>query len=166
MQEQLTIFFSTLAVSSPLGCDALPDLRLYAVLDSLTALAYCSIALFLLYFTRQGFHPKIFRLLAVGFFACGAAQLTEVWALWHSIYWLSVTLKAAIALIFVLAAAAATALMPKALAEFGLNQTEQLQQQPLKQVEENQHQHEIDTGELAKQLIDLSSIQILLSIAL
>ncbi|MEG4503379.1 PAS domain S-box protein [Microcoleus sp. F6_B4] len=155
MQEQLTIFFSTLAVSSTLACNLVPELRLYAVFDSLTALAYCSIALCLVYFTRQGSHRKIFRVFAVVFFAWGAAKLTEVWTLWHSIYWLSVTLKAASALISWLLAATALALMPKALAESGLNQKEKFQQQSLKQVEENQPQHDIETGELAKQSIDL-----------
>ena len=92
MQEQLTIFFSTLPVSSAVGCDALRELRLYAVFDSLTALAYCSVGLSLVYFTRQGYRSKIGRLFAVGLLSCGAAQLMQVWMLWHSIYWLSVTL--------------------------------------------------------------------------
>jgi len=155
MQEQVTIFFSTLPVSSALCCNALPELRLYAVFDSLTALAYCSIALCLVYFTRQGSHSKIFRLLAVVFFAWSAAKLTEVWTLWHSIYWLSVTLKAASALISWLLAAVALALMPKALAESGLKQKENFPQLSLKQVEENQHEHDIQKGELAKQSIDI-----------
>ncbi|MBD1814449.1 PAS domain S-box protein [Microcoleus vaginatus DQ-U2] len=154
MQEQLTIFFSPLAVSSALGCNAVPELRLYAVFDSLTALAYCSIALSLVYFTRQGSHRRIFRVFAVVFFVWGAAKLTEVWTLWHSIYWLSVTLKATSALISLLLAAVALALMPKALAESGFNQREKFQQQSLKQVEENQHQHDIEKGELGKQLSD------------
>jgi len=154
MQEQLTIFFSPLAVSSALGCNAVPELRLYAVFDSLTALAYCSIALSLVYFTRQGSHRRIFRVFAVVFFVWGAAKLTEVWTLWHSIYWLSVTLKATSALISWLLVAVALALMPKALAESGFNQREKFQQQSLKQVEENQHQHDIEKGELAKQSID------------
>ncbi|MEG4571930.1 PAS domain S-box protein [Microcoleus sp. N3A4] len=155
MQEQLTVFFSTVALSSALGCNALTELRLYAIFDSLTALAYCSIALFLVYFSRQGSHTKIFRMFAVVFFAWGAAKLTEVWTLWHSICWLSVTLKAASALISLLLAAVALAFMPKALAESGLNKTENLPQLSLKQVEENQHQHDIEKGELAKQSIDL-----------
>ncbi|MEG3919596.1 PAS domain S-box protein [Microcoleus sp. POL10_C6] len=156
MQEQLTIFFSTLAVSSTLGCNAVPELRLYAVFDSLTALAYCSIALSLVYFSRQGSHRKIFRLFAVVFFAWGAAKLTEVWTLWHSIYWLSVTLKATSALISLLLAAVALALMPKALADSGLNHKENLQQLPLKQVEKNHHQHDIHKGELAKPSLNFS----------
>ena len=166
MQEQLTIFFSTLPVSSAIGCDALPELRLYAVFDSLTALAYCSLALSLVYFTRQGSHSKIGRLLAIGFFACGAAQLTAVWTLWHSIYWLSVTLKAASAVISLLLAAVALALMPKALAESGLNQTENLPQLPLKQVEENQEKPDIQTGELAKQSIELGNADTIVDRAL
>lgn len=156
MQEQLTIFFSTLPVSSAVGCDALQELRLYAVFDSLTALAYCSVALSLVYFTRQGSRSKIGRLFAVGFFACGAAQLMQVWMLWHSIYWLSVTLKAATAVIFFILAAAAIALMPKALTQLSLNKTKNLQILPLKQVEENQEKPEIQTGELAKQSIVLA----------
>jgi two-component system, NtrC family, sensor kinase len=154
MQQLLTIIFSTVAVSSALGCDALRELRLYAVFDSLTALAYCSLALSLVYFTRQSSQSKIGWLFAVGFFACGAAQLAQVWTLWHSIYWLSVDLKAVSAVISLLLAAVALALMPKALANSGLNQTENLQQLPLKQVEENQHEHGIKTGELAKPLTD------------
>ncbi|MEG4804431.1 PAS domain S-box protein [Microcoleus sp. ARI1-B5] len=153
MQQLLTIFFPRLAVSSPLGCDALRELRLYAVFDSLTALAYCSVALSLVYFTRQSSHSKIGVLFAVGFFACGAAQLMEVWTVWHSIYWLSVTLKAASAVISLLLAAVAIALMPKALANSNLNPTENLQQLPLKQEAENQDLPDIHTGELAQQPI-------------
>jgi len=156
MQEQLTIFFATLPVSSAVGCDALRELRLYAVFDSLTALAYCSVALSLVYFTRQGDRSKIGRLFAVGFFACGAAQLMQVWMLWHSIYWLSVTLKAATAVIFLMLAAAAIALMPKALTKLGLNKIKNLQILPLKQVEENHEKLDIQTGELAKESIALA----------
>ena len=146
MQQLLTIFFSTVAVSSTLGCDAHSELQLYAVFDSLTALAYCSIALFLVYFTRQGSHSKAFLVFAVGFLICGAAQLTAVWTVWYSIYWLSVTLKAASALIFVLFAA----LVPQAIANASLNQTKNLQKQPLQQVEENQDLPPIQIEELAK----------------
>ncbi len=146
MQQLLTIFFSTVAVSSTLGCDTHSELQLYAVFDSLTALAYCSIALFLVYFTRQGSHSKAFLVFAVGFLICGAAQLTAVWTVWYSIYWLSVTLKAASALIFVLFAA----LVPQAIANASLNQTENLQKQPLQQVEENQDGPHIQIEELAK----------------
>jgi len=156
MQEQLTIFFSTLPVSSAVGCDALRELRLYAVFDSLTALAYCSVALSLVYFTRQGSRSKIGRLFAVGFFACGAAQLMQVGMLWHSIYWLSVTLKAATAVIFFILAAAAIALMPKALTQFSLNTIKTLQILPLKQVEENHEKPDIQTGEFAKESIALA----------
>ncbi|MBE9161595.1 MULTISPECIES: PAS domain S-box protein [Microcoleaceae] len=156
MQEQLTIFFSTLPVSSAVGCDALRELRLYAVFDSLTALAYCSVALSLVYFTRQGSRSKIGRLFAVGLFACGAAQLMQVWMLWHSIYWLSVTLKAATAVIFLLLAAATMALMPKALTQLTLNKTKDLQKMLFKQVEENYENPDIHTGEFAKQSIALA----------
>jgi len=146
MQQLLTIFFSTVAVSSTLGCDTHSELQLYAVFDSLTALAYCSIALSLVYFTRQGSHSKAFLVFAVGFLICGAAQLTAVWTVWYSIYWLSLTLKAASALIFVLFAA----LVPQAIANASLNQTENLQKQPLQQVEENQDGPHIQIEELAK----------------
>ncbi|MBE9096022.1 PAS domain S-box protein [Tychonema sp. LEGE 07203] len=157
MQEQLTIFFSTLPVSAAVGCGALRELRLYAVFDSLTALAYFSVAVSLVYFTRQGDRSKIGRLFAVVFFGCGAAELTQVWALWHSIYWLSVTLKAASAAIFLFSAAAAIALMPKALAESGLNPTENLQQLPFKQLEEHRKNPDIQTGELPTQSIALAT---------
>ena len=154
--QLLTFFNSPLAVFSVLGCASQPELRLYAVFDSLTALAYCSLALSLVYFTRQSSHSKIGRLFAVGFFACGAAQLAQVWTLWHSMYWLSVVLKVASAVISLLLAAVALALMPKALANSGLNQTENIQPLPLKQVAENQHQHDIEKAELAQQPIALA----------
>ncbi|MEG4011049.1 MULTISPECIES: PAS domain-containing sensor histidine kinase [unclassified Microcoleus] len=156
MQEQLTIFFATLPVSSAVGCDALRELRLYAVFDSLTALAYCSVAPSLVYFTRQGSRSKIGRLFAVGLFACGAAQLMQVWMLWHSIYWWSVTLKAATAVIFLLLAAATIAMMPKALTQSTLNKTKNLQKMLFKQVEENYENPDIHTGEFAKQSIALA----------
>ncbi|MGB3263099.1 MAG: PAS domain S-box protein [Microcoleus sp.] len=166
MQEQLTIFFSTLPVSAAVGCDAPQELRLYAVFDSLAALAYFSVALSLVYFTRQGDRSKIGRLFAVGFFACGAAELTQVWALWHSIYWLSVTLKAASAAIFLFSAAVAIFLMPKALAESGFNPTENLQQLPLKQLEEHGENPDLQTGELSKQSIALATADTIVDRAL
>ncbi|MEG5056763.1 PAS domain S-box protein [Microcoleus sp. A2-C5] len=151
MQEQLTIFFSTLPVSSAVGCDALRELRLYAVFDSLTALAYCSVALSLVYFTRQGDRSKIEWLFAVGLFACGAAQLMQVWMLWHSIYWLSVTLKATTVVIVLLLAAAAIALMPKALTQFTLNKTKKIPKMQFKEVEENYENRDIQTEEFAQE---------------
>jgi two-component system, NtrC family, sensor kinase len=145
MQELLTFFYATLPASSALACNGLSELRLYAVFDSLTALAYCSLALSLVYFTRQTSHSKIGRLFAVGFFGCCAAQLMQVWTLWHSIYWLSVDLKAASGVISLLLAGFAIALMPKAFAESDLNLTKNLAQQPLKQ-----QQDDTQTAELAK----------------
>jgi two-component system NtrC family sensor kinase len=150
MQELLTFFYATLPASSALGCNGLSELRLYAVFDSLTALAYCSLALSLVYFTRQSSHSKIGRLFAVGFFGCGAAQLMQVWTMRHSIYWLSVDLKAASGVISLLLAGFAIALMPKAFAESDLNLTENLPPQPLKQLAENQEQDDTQTAELAK----------------
>ncbi len=127
---------------------------MYAVFDSLTALAYCSLALCLVYFTRQSSQSKIARLFAVGLLADAAAQLAQVWTLWHSIYWLSVDIKAASAVISLLLATFAIALMPKAFAESDLNLTENLPQQPLQQVAENQQQDDIQTAELAKPSTD------------
>ncbi|MCC3489872.1 MAG: PAS domain S-box protein [Microcoleus sp. PH2017_25_DOB_D_A] len=150
MQELLTFFYATLPASSALGCDGLAQLRLYAVFDSLTAVAYCSLALSLVYFTRQSSHSKIGGLFAVGFLGCGAAQLTQVWTLWHSIDWLSVDLKAASGVISLLLAGFAIALMPKAFTESDLNLTEDIPQQPLKQLAENQQQDDTQTAELAK----------------
>ena len=143
MQQLLTTFFSTVAISSAIGCDAHSELQLYAVFDSLTALAYCFLALFLVYFTRQGSHSKIFLVFAVSFFVCGAAQLTAVWTVWHSIYWLSVSLKAVSALISVLL----VAFMPQAIANSGLNQIQNLQKLQLKQETENHEKPDIQIAE-------------------
>lgn len=153
MQQVLTVFFSTVTVFSAIGCDAHSELQLYAVFDSLTALAYCFLAVSLVYFTRQGSHSKIFLVFAVGFFVCGAAQLTAVWTVWHSIYWLSVSLKAASALISVLL----VAFLPQAIANSSLNQTKNLQKLPLKQVAENHEKPEIQI-ERSIELCDTDTI--------
>ncbi|MCZ0902266.1 PAS domain-containing sensor histidine kinase, partial [Microcoleus sp. HI-ES] len=78
---------------------------------------------------------NIFWLFAAFIISGGTTHVMEVWTLWHSIYWLSVTLKATSALISLLLAAVALALMPKALADSGLNHKENFQQRQLKEVE-------------------------------
>jgi two-component system, NtrC family, sensor kinase len=148
MQEQLTIFFSTLPVSWAIKCGALDELRLYAVFDSVTALVYGFVALSLVWATRQSSYRKIALLFAVGFLSCGAAQLTAVWTMTHSIYWLSLTLKAAIALISLLLAAVAVPPVHKLFAESGLHLTKNLSQEPLKQLTENQQSLGMETGKL------------------
>ena len=169
MQEQLTIFFSTVPLSWATGCDAPEELRLYAVFDSLTALIYGFVALYLVYAARQSSYSKMALLFAVGFLGCGAAQLTAVWTMTHSIYWLSLTLKAAITVISLLLAALALALAPvrKLLAEFGLHIiTENFSQLPLKQVIENQQGLNIESEKLSQLPIALENADTIVDRAL
>ena len=162
MQELLTSFFSAASLSPALCRNEQPELLLYAVFDSLTALAYWAIALFLVYFARQRDRSKIWLLLAAFFVICGTAQWAEVWMLWHPIYWLSATLKATTAFLSLLAAASAIALIPKAQAESGLNRREIIEQLLPEQVEETQHPEEsicIQKAELVGETLEVSDAQ-------
>jgi PAS domain S-box-containing protein len=97
-----------------------PELvSLHVVSDSLTALAYYSIPIMLVYFVRKRRDlPFDWIFLMFGGFivACGTTHLLEVWTLWHPIYWLSGFVKAITALVSLCTAALLVRLIPKALA--------------------------------------------------
>ncbi|MCU0545725.1 MAG: PAS domain S-box protein [Oscillatoriaceae cyanobacterium Prado104] len=115
-------------MSGALGGRVSPDLGLYALFNSLAAIAYWAIASALVYFASKLARNKICLLLAAVFAVCGAAQFAEIWMLWHPIYWLWATLKATSACLSLLSAALAIALVPKTLSESNSTREKHLKQ--------------------------------------
>jgi PAS domain S-box-containing protein len=117
-----------------------PDLvGLHLVSDSLIAIAYYSIPLTLLYFVRKREDLPfswIFLLFATFIVACGTTHMLEVWTLWHPVYWLSGTVKAATALVSVVTAYQLIPLMPKVLALPSPAQLEQANQDLQSQIQQ------------------------------
>src|SRR5712675_2900530 len=92
---------------------------LHLVSDVLIALAYFSIPLTLVYFSRKRKDlPFNCMFLCFGTFilACGSTHLMEVWTLWHGTYWLSGAIKAITAMASVPTAILLVQLVPRALA--------------------------------------------------
>jgi PAS domain S-box-containing protein len=92
---------------------------LHLVSDALTALAYYSIPITLIYFVRKRQDlPFGWAFLLFGSFiiACGTTHLLDIWTLWHPTYWLSGSLKAMTATVSVLTAGLIVPLVPQALA--------------------------------------------------
>jgi len=91
---------------------------LHVVSDALIALAYYSIPLTLVYFTRKRRdlpYPWIFLMFGAFIVACGTTHLMEIWSIWHSTYWLSGTVKAITAALSVATAILLVKLVPQAL---------------------------------------------------
>jgi PAS domain S-box-containing protein len=120
IMEFLDIFFSSQFI--PHGHCYLwkPGLVwLHVISDSLTALAYYSIAVMLVYFVRQRQDLPfggIFLMFSTFIIACGTTHLMDVWTLWYPIYWLSGLIKAITAFVSVLTALQLFPLIPQALA--------------------------------------------------
>jgi hypothetical protein len=97
-----------------------PELvRLHIVSDALTALAYYSIPLMLVYFVakrRDVPFNWIFLLFGAFIVSCGTTHIVEMWTLWHLDYWLSGLLKAFTALVSLYTASELVSLLPQALA--------------------------------------------------
>jgi len=92
---------------------------LHIVSDALIALAYYSIPITLVFFTRKRQDLPfnwVFLLFGTFIIACGTTHLMEIWTLWHPNYWLSGLLKAITALASVYTAWALVSLLPQALA--------------------------------------------------
>lgn len=92
---------------------------LHVLSDALTALAYYSIPLMLIYFAykRHDLPFKgIFFLFGAFIITCGTTHLLEVWTLWHPVYWLSGGVKAMTALVSMYTALELWPLIPQALA--------------------------------------------------
>lgn len=92
---------------------------LHLLSDSLTALAYYSIPITLVYFVRKRVDLPfgwIFLLFSTFIVACGTTHLVAVWTIWHPTYWLSGVIKAITALVSLYTALLLVPLIPKALA--------------------------------------------------
>lgn len=92
---------------------------LHVVSDILTALAYYSIPILLVYFVRQREDVpfrRIFVLFSAFILTCGTTHLIEVWTLWQPVYWLSGGVKALTALVSCYTAAELVPVLPQALA--------------------------------------------------
>ncbi|MEM7594294.1 MAG: diguanylate cyclase, partial [Cyanobacteria bacterium P01_A01_bin.83] len=95
-----------------------PLVGLHVAADALIAIAYYSIAIFLIYFASQieGLPFKgIFVLFSAFILSCGTTHLAEIWTLWHADYWISGILKGITALISLYTAASLIPLIPQAL---------------------------------------------------
>lgn len=87
--------------------------------DALTALAYYSIPILLIYFVHQRRDlpfQAVFLLFGVFIIACGTTHVLSIWTLWHPTYWLSGAVKAVTAVVSLFTALELGVLMPKALA--------------------------------------------------
>ncbi len=92
---------------------------LHLLSDSLTAIAYYSIPITLVYFVRKRHdlpYDWIFLLFSSFIVACGTTHLMAVWTLWHPTYWLSGGIKATTAGISLYTAIILIRLVPQALA--------------------------------------------------
>ncbi|NER24039.1 MAG: PAS domain S-box protein [Symploca sp. SIO1C2] len=111
-------------------------LGLHLISDGLTALAYYSIPLMLLYFVYQRRDipfNRIFQLFSVFIFACGTTHVLEIWTLWHPSYWLSGSIKAVTAVVSIYTAISLFPLIPQALALPSLETANQRLEQEVKQ---------------------------------
>lgn len=91
---------------------------LHVLSDGLTAIAYYSIPLMLLYFASKRKElpfSSVFWLFGAFIAFCGTTHLMEIWTLWHPVYWLSGTLKAVTALFSLYTAAELFPLIPQAI---------------------------------------------------
>ena len=92
---------------------------LHIVSDALTALAYYSIPIILVYFVvkRQDIPFNwIFLLFGAFIVSCGTTHIMEIWTLWHPDYWLSGLIKAFAAIVSLYTASELISLLPKILA--------------------------------------------------
>jgi PAS domain S-box-containing protein len=92
---------------------------LHVVSDALTALAYYSIPLMLVYFVvkRQDVPFNwIFLLFGAFIISCGTTHIIDIWTLWHPNYWLSGLIKAFTAVVSLYTASELVSLLPQALA--------------------------------------------------
>lgn len=129
---------------------------LHVVSDFLTAAAYYSIPVTLLYFVRKRSdlpYAGVFILFGAFIIACGTTHLMEIWSLWHSNYWISGSLKALTALISVYTAIELIPIIPQALALPSPAQLEAANQQLEKRVQERTAQIEKTNQELKKEIV-------------
>ncbi|AFY95870.1 sensor histidine kinase [Chamaesiphon minutus] len=91
---------------------------LHLISDLTTAIAYFSIPLTLFHFVEKREDLPfnwIFNLFGAFIILCGTTHLLEVWTLWHPVYWLSGTVKAATGIVSAYTALVLVKLIPQAL---------------------------------------------------
>jgi PAS domain S-box-containing protein len=127
---------------------------LHVASDSLTALAYYSIPIMLVYFVQKRrdipFHG-IFLLFGTFIVACGTGHLIDVVTLWYPIYWVSGLIKALTAIVSLYTALVLFPLIPQALALPSPAQLEAANQALEKEIRERK-QAENDVRTLNAQL--------------
>lgn len=114
---------------------------LHVLSDGLTAIAYYSIPITLLYFVRRRQDLPfdwVFLLFSAFIVACGTTHLMEIWTLWRPDYWLSGYIKAMMAAVSVYTAIQLIPLVPEALALPSPAQLEQANQALRQEVEARQ----------------------------
>ncbi len=92
---------------------------LHIISDALTALAYYSIPLMLIYFVQKRRDVPfnwIFLLFGAFIISCGTGHVMDIWTLWHPHYWLSGFLKAVTAAVSLYTAYELVWLLPQLLA--------------------------------------------------
>ncbi|MGP1387317.1 MAG: GAF domain-containing sensor histidine kinase [Thainema sp.] len=117
---------------------------LHIVSDTLTAVAYYSIPLMLLYFVRKRQDVPfqgVFLLFSAFILACGTTHVMEVVTLWHPVYWLSGTIKLMTASISLYTAYTLVGLIPQALA---LPSPAQLEAANLALIQEIQEREQVE----------------------
>ncbi len=93
-------------------------LSLHVISDALTAIAYFSIPVVLIWFARtRGDLPfrSVFIMFGLFIVACGTTHVLSIWTIWHPDYWLSGWVKALTATASVATAIILVPLVPRAL---------------------------------------------------
>ncbi|PHJ61325.1 hypothetical protein VF14_09515 [Nostoc linckia z18] len=119
---------------------------LHLISDVLTALAYYSIPVMLVYFVRKRRDVPfdwIFLMFSTFIVACGTTHLMDVWTLWYPAYWLSGLIKAITAFVSVVTALELVPLIPQALALPSPAQLETANCQLAKEIGERKRTEEI-----------------------
>lgn len=95
-----------------------PLVWLHVTSDLLTAIAYYSIPIILLYFLRKRQDipfPNIIFLFSAFILCCGTSHLFEIITLWYPIYWVSGAIKASMAIVSIITVFELIQIIPKAL---------------------------------------------------
>jgi diguanylate cyclase (GGDEF)-like protein len=93
-------------------------LALHVISDALIALAYFSIPIILLFFSRKRRDlpfPGVFSMFGLFIVACGMTHVLDIWTIWHPTYWLAGGVKAFTACVSIATAVLLVRIVPQAL---------------------------------------------------
>jgi hypothetical protein len=122
-----------------------PLVRLHVASDLLTALAYFSIPIIIIYFVyKRSDIPflQVFVLFSAFIILCGTGHLLEIWTLWFPIYWITGVEKALTALISAYTALRLIELLPQFLALQTPEQLETINRELQAQIEVSKTAHQ------------------------